>query len=239
MSVSASVDLHTHIGDAEPVAPPIRVLILSAIRFYRDGIAQALRSEKAIDVIGATADPIEAVAQLAESGPAVVLLDVEVPGSAALVRRMVETAPGTKVLALALDEEEDVVLACAEAGIAGYVASDASLADLVAAVCDAVRGEVTCPPRITGSLFRRVAALARDRRGTALDALTPREREVLCLICEGLSNKAIARQLGIEMPTTKNHVHRVLKKLGVGRRDAAAAWVHRLELYGEARRPPL
>lgn len=226
MSAMLSTNMPRLSETVDPGSGVIRVLILCPITLYRDGIADRLRREPGVEVVCAAAGPNEILDRLREPGSAVVLLDAAVPNQALLVRHMLETAPCTTVLALALDEDEERVLACAEAGISGYVPGHASLDDLVSAVRRAARGEVACPPRIAACLFRRLATLARERhRPMSLDTLTPREREVLALIGEGLSNKAIARRLGIGIATVKNHVHRVLDKLGVARRDAAAARV--------------
>jgi DNA-binding NarL/FixJ family response regulator len=123
---------------------------------------------------------------------------------------------------------EDQVVACAEAGIAGYVDRDASLRDLVATVRSVARGELLCSPRIAARLMRRVAELADQPRPPQTPAhLTRREREVVALIDEGLSNKEIAQRLNIELPTVKHHVHNVIEKLGVRSRLQAAAHVRR------------
>lgn len=228
MSTTAAVETieRPDVGAAAPGT--VRVLVVCPVRLYRDGIANRLRREPGMTVVGGVAGPEAALACLAESGPAVVLLDAAVLGSVDLVRRLSETAPGTTVLALALAEEGRAVVKCAEAGIVGYVPPRASLDDLVGAVRGAVHGELRCPPHIAGSLFRRLTTLARERRdpprrdAPRRAALTQREREVLDLLGEGHTNKAIARRLGIEVATVKNHVHRVLEKLDVKGRTAAA-----------------
>jgi DNA-binding NarL/FixJ family response regulator len=129
-----------------------------------------------------------------------------------------------KVVAFSVAETEDEICECAEAGIAGYVARDGSKEDLIAAVEYAVRGEVICSPRAAACLFRRLAAHVRTTRQRPREAaLTSREQDIIALIDKGLSNKEIARQLKISLPTVKNHVHNILEKLQVRRRGAAAA----------------
>ena len=121
---------------------------------------------------------------------------------------------------------ESDVLTCAEAGVAGFVPVEASLADLVATVEGVARGEFACSARIAGVLLRHVGNLALARTSPrALPALTARELEVLRLLDGRCSNKQIARQLGIEVATVKNHVHRLLEKLHVHRRMDAVATV--------------
>ena len=118
-----------------------------------------------------------------------------------------------------MPNHESEILAVAEAGIAGFVTSDASVAELVAAIESVARGEALCTPSVTAALMRRLASLARSwAEADPIEPLTAREREILELIDEGLSNKQIAQRLRIELPTVKNHVHRILGKLGVHRR---------------------
>jgi two-component system, NarL family, nitrate/nitrite response regulator NarL len=130
------------------------------------------------------------------------------------------------VLALTVPNRETEILAFAEAGIAGFVTLEASVAELVEAIESVARGEALCSPSVAAALLRRLASLAHSR--TSADPtgpLTAREREILALIDEGLSNKQIAQRLRIELPTVKNHVHHILVKLGADRRAEAAALV--------------
>jgi DNA-binding NarL/FixJ family response regulator len=105
----------------------------------------------------------------------------------------------------------------------GYVPRDASADELVRTVRSVARGELPCSPRIAAMLFRELATMDAAVPAPALASLTYREREVVALVDRGLSNKEIAAELGIELPTVKNHVHRVLEKLDVRGRSAAAA----------------
>jgi DNA-binding NarL/FixJ family response regulator len=142
----------------------------------------------------------------------------------AAIRALRERRPGTPIVGFGVEEVEGEVLACAEAGLAGYVPCDASLDDLVMRIQSVFRGELMCPPRIAASLFRRLESASANAApaATAL-ALTSREREVLTLIGGGLSNKEIAGRLNIEVSTVKNHVHNLLEKLQVTSRAQAAA----------------
>src|SRR5262249_35571818 len=132
----------------------------------------------------------------------------------------------TKIVACTLRELDEEVLACAEAGIAGFVAADSSGEDLVAAVRHAMRDELHCSPQMAGLLFRRVRALVTHRPHSVLPVtLTRRERQVLELLEQGMSNKEIGRALNISDTTVKTHVHYVIEKLQVHRRGEAAAWL--------------
>ena len=130
-----------------------------------------------------------------------------------------------RTVAFAVADVEADVLACAEAGISGYVAEDGSAEDLVAAVLRAVNGELVCPPRIAALLFARVAALSDRTFRAPAEPLTPREREIADLVASGLPNKSIACELSLAPATIKNHVHNILQKLSLQRRgELAASW---------------
>lgn len=202
----------------------ISVLIVAEIRLYREGLAEMLGAEPGIEIVGTAAGADAAVRMLRSLAPDIVLLDMAIPDNAWLVRALVAAVPGTRVVALAVPEIGREVLACAEAGVAGYVTRDASIEDVVAAVESAARGEVLCSPRIVATLFERIATLALERSPASIESrLTSRELEILDLIDQGLSNKEIARRLTIELSTVKNHVHNILEKLNVSRRGEAAA----------------
>ncbi len=116
------------------------------------------------------------------------------------------------------------MLACAEAGVSGFVSRNGSIHDVVTAVHCAVRNELVCSPRIAALLFSRVAAAGSKRLvDRDNDALIRREHEIVSLIMQGLSNKEISRQLRIQNATVKNHIHNILSKLQVRRRGEVAA----------------
>jgi DNA-binding NarL/FixJ family response regulator len=157
----------------------------------------------------------------------VVLLEVGIPGGLDAVVGNGHGARPTRILALGVPDEEDDVIACAEAGVAGYVMREDSLDALVVAIESVVRDEMLCSPRAAAALMRRVRVLSAERQEALGQKLTRRELEIVALIDEGLSNKAIAQRLCIELATVKNHVHNILEKLDVSRRAEAAARVRR------------
>ena len=201
------------------------VLIASDIRLYREGLVEALGSTDGIEVVGAVIDGRETLRELSRPETEVVLIHMAIPDSLATVRAIAQTHPQVNVVALGVPEIEREVIACAEAGISGYVPRDGSVAQLIAAVKNAVQGELTCSPRIARDLLRHVALLAAERldRDQGPWRLTPREMEIAKLVERGLSNKEIARELCIEISTVKNHVHSILERLNVQRRGEAAA----------------
>jgi two-component system nitrate/nitrite response regulator NarL len=202
-------------------AVPLRVAVVAEVCLYREGIANCLALRRETEVVATAGQRLDALDLLRRTHPDVLLLDLATPGAAEIVR---EARGATRVVALAITETADGVLACAESGVCGYVTRDASMEDLVRTLQAVARDELVCPPSIAASLFRHVGELASRRDGAqAPDALTPREREVVALIGQGLSNKEISRRLTIGLSTVKNHVHNVLEKLHVSRRSAAAA----------------
>ena len=207
----------------------IRVLIVAGIRFYREGIAAALTADARFELAGTAASAAQAATELDELAPDVVLLDLAGGGGPDIVRAFLGRVPGAQVVALGVTETDDHVLPLVEAGIAGYVTREGTVDDLLATVASVAAGETICSPRMTATLLRRVALLARDRRPAAGGGreLTRREREIVDLIDEGLSNKEIAARLRIELATVKNHVHNILDKLHVHRRAEAAAALRR------------
>jgi two-component system, NarL family, nitrate/nitrite response regulator NarL len=219
----ATISVPASTADPAPRGTPaLRLLIATEVRLYREGLATSLAERPEADVVGSAASGEEAVEALRRASPDMVLLDPDLPGAAEVLREARREPCGAAVVALAIHASAEGVVACAEAGMAGYVDRSASIDDLIRTLAAVARGEVPCPPRIAGSLFRRVGTLSRSAP-PEVDVLTPREREVLSLIDAGCSNKEIARRLHIGLSTVKNHVHNLLGKLGAERRGAAAA----------------
>jgi DNA-binding NarL/FixJ family response regulator len=201
------------------------LVVIAPIRLYREGLA-ALFAGRDGFVVAATAVAREdGLAQVQRSKPDVVLVALGPGAGAPLVRELVATHPEARVVMLGVTDDDPEVLPLAEAGVAGYVTTEASGDDIVLAVESVTRGETPCSPRLATTLLRRVATLAQERRAPGpLASLTARERQIVDLLGDGLSNKEIARGLQIEVTTVKNHVHHILEKLQVTRRSDAAAY---------------
>jgi two-component system, NarL family, nitrate/nitrite response regulator NarL len=208
---------------------PCPVFVIGEIRFYRESLAAFLADRAGLAVRGTAASATEAASLFENDGAPIVLLDVAHPADLNGVRQIRSVAPHAQVIALGLPELEREVLECAEEGIVGFVGRNRSLEELVGAIERAARGELECSPTLTAALLRHVGRLAAERRHAPGGVpLTPREHEIVVLIEQGLSNKEIARQLHIELPTVKNHVHNLLEKLHVATRGQAAALVRTL-----------
>lgn len=204
----------------------IRVVVAADVRFYREGLADLIARHPSCLVLGTAANRTETFDRVRESSPDIVLLDAAMPEGLQAVADIAACAPGVKVVVTALAETALTVLEWAEAGVAGYVPRDASLSDLIATIERTARGELQCSAQVAASMVRRLWTLSRavnDRHAGPVGQLTRREQEIMRLIEQGMSNKDIARQLGIGVATAKSHVHHILEKLHVRRRAQAAA----------------
>jgi DNA-binding NarL/FixJ family response regulator len=203
------------------VPRPFRAIVVGGVRLYCEGLAQRLQSHPVLTVVATATDVLRTYEAMRTLQPDVVLID-------ASARELLAAVPSLRamrevlVVAFAVGDLESDAIACAEAGVSAFVERDATLEDLVAAVERGARGELALSPRTTATLFRTLSALSRAVPTGPAD-LTLREQEILALIRQGLTNKEIAGQLRIRVPTVKNHVHRVLDKLGVSRRAEAIA----------------
>lgn len=206
---------------------PARVVIVVGVRLYRDGISAAFRRLEDFDLVATGSDIAQAAEMVRTYAADVVLLDLAGLDGPEVVRAVRAARDGVRVVILGIEEQAERVIPLLEAGAAGYVTREASLDELFDVARRAVEGEALCSPRVVASLAARLADLAAQRSGrSAIVDLTAREREIVDLIATGLSNKQIAGQLCIEVPTVKNHVHHILVKLQVERRGAVAALLH-------------
>lgn len=211
-------------------ADDIRVVLVAGVRLYREGLAAELRAQSGLRLVGLASDFDSAVSAVRMARPDVVLLDAGTSRTTELVSSLKEIHSLTHVIAFAVDESERDIELCAEAGVTGFVTRDVTVDGLVSAIRAAVRGELTCSPRMAAMLFQRVTALSnvaqtvRSAR-SLLASLTKRELEIAAFLASGSSNKEIGRELHIEITTVKNHVHHILQKLQVTSRSAAAAHV--------------
>jgi DNA-binding NarL/FixJ family response regulator len=213
------------------------VFVAAHVRLYRETLSDVLARDERLEVVGASGERREILAGVVAVEPDVVLLDPAAAQSMELIRELAEPTHRIKIVALALSEGEQDVIAYAEAGVSGFVTREESVGDLVATILRAARGELLCSPQVAGALLRRVISLAAERPGASLrQPLTARELEVASLLEEGLSNKQIAFRLHLEVPTVKHHVHHILRKLGVASRSEAAAHLRRRGLVVAGRR---
>ena len=218
---AAGADLATHpMGVVE--TRPLRIAIVSEVRFRREILAEFLERDASVSVVGLCADLAEVVALSPPLQADVVLVDADLPDGAAAARRTRQIKPDIRLIAYAVRETKDDVIAWAEAGVIGYIPNTVASADLVRLIVDIHGGEQPCSGRVAAELLRRIAvteSLGIGRNGPIPAVpLTRRERETAELIATGLSDKEIARRLNISVATAKLHVHNLLGKLNVQRR---------------------
>ncbi len=212
----------------------IRVVLVNALRILCNVIAAVLDNEPDIEVVGCTTTMDEAL-DLARRCD-VMVLSTLVPDDTAfkITQAVGEAGLPVKVLILGLAQSKEEILRYIEAGAAGYVLQDDSVDDLLAKVRATFDGQALVSPEIAALLMSRVTELAQvsaeaDTTPDISADLTPREREILMLIGQGLSNQAIATQLVIEVGTVKNHVHSILEKLKVSSRRDAVRFLDQLK----------
>jgi DNA-binding NarL/FixJ family response regulator len=206
--------------DADPGAltrAGARILIAAATTLYRDGVLEALRDHDRFLVVAVAQDEREFVWRVIAERPDVALLDVELLRAAAAKGLLPADDDGPRIVALAVGDRDEEISACADAGATEIVRRRADRDELLATIERALLGESRLPFLRTALAPERPSAPTREP-----PKLTPRELEIVRLIEEGATNKAIAFELGCSNSTVKNHVHALLVKLGVNRRAEAA-----------------
>ncbi|MEV0672726.1 response regulator transcription factor [Mycobacterium sp. NPDC050441] len=200
-----------------------RVLIVDDCTLYRDYLATVLVSHGAV-APGVAWDMPSLRAAVEATQPWVVLLNMGTRDSAALLRRVLSLSMQVRVIVLGVSEDDEPeIVACAEAGVAGYHLRTETLEDLLVLIHKVAAGESMCSPRVSAILLRRLSLLASQRQPTTKElVLTSREIQILRMLELGLANQDIADELCIAVHTVKNHVHSLLTKLGVSTRGQAA-----------------
>jgi len=216
----------------------IRVVLVDDEALVRGGLRLILGAEEGIEVVAEAANGREALDVVAATSPDVVMLDLRMPVLDGLgtLRALFEAGTTARVVILTtFDTDENVRSALAE-GASGFVLKDAPAEQLVAAIRAAAVGDAVLSPAVARRLGQELASVRRPAVPDTLDALTPREREVLLLMAEGASNAEIASQLFIGEGTVKTHVARVLDKIGVRDRLQAVVVAYRTGLAHQAQR---
>ncbi|AKA01807.1 LuxR family transcriptional regulator [Streptomyces noursei ZPM] len=217
---------------------PLRVFILDDHEVVRRGVRDLLEAEEDIEVVGEAGDARQALARVPAVRPDVAILDVRLGGAdddhegIEVCRELRARVPELGCLMLTSFDDDEALFGAIMAGAAGYVLKQIDGTALVNAVRTVAAGQSTLDPRTATRVMERLRGPGRDEavdEPSELDRLSPREREVLDLIGEGLTNRQIADRLFLAEKTVKNRVSAILAKLGVGRRVQAAMVVERLK----------
>jgi two-component system, NarL family, response regulator NreC len=205
----------------------IRLIIADDHAIMREGLVALLEDEPDLRVVGQAGGGLEAVALVRQQQPDIALLDITMPGMNGLevTRRLVAEQPEVKILILTMHEEEAFFFEALRAGAAGYMLKGASSEELLGAIRAVYEGGVYLPPQLAGGLVQDY--LTHQPQRPAHDPLTPREREVLTLIAQGLSNTEIAEQLVLSLNTVKSHRLRIYQKLNLHDRSELVAYALR------------
>jgi DNA-binding NarL/FixJ family response regulator len=202
----------------------INIAVVCGIRIYRDGIADQINRYDAMFVENVFPDCGSILSRLDTLDDDLVIADILMDGLIDLVERIKHDKPATKIIVLTYSGDEEKVYECVRLGVEGFVSNNDSFDDLKNCINAVLGGDFRYPSGVARSLAKRMSTGAAD---TAIDnplaVLTSRQSNVLKLLAKGLSNKEIARNLGIEVATVKNHVHDILDKLHVPSRFKAAA----------------
>ena len=198
---------------------PIRVLLVDDHQLVRAGLAALLDTADGVNVVGEAADGRQAIEQARQLRPDVILMDLSMPvmGGAAATREVLAELPGTSIVVLTSFSERDRVSEALAAGAIGYLLKDCEPRELIAAVRSAAAGHAPLDPRVAKALLPSTG-------GGSEPELSPRERQVLALVSEGMANKQIGRALGITERTVKAHLVNVFRRIGVSDRTSAALW---------------
>ena len=218
--------------------PRIRVLIADDQELIRYGLRLVLEAESDIDVVGEASDGGAAVSSAAHLVPDVVLMDVRMPGMSGIdaTRELSRRFPRIRVLVLTTYDLDEAAFGALQAGAAGFLLKNTPPAELVAAIRTVTAGDAVISSRVTSRLIEVALPQLAKRddapRQQALDALTPREQDVLLQVGRGLTNREIASALHLSESTVKAHFGRILDKLSLPNRVQAVILAYELGLVG-------
>jgi NarL family two-component system response regulator LiaR len=204
----------------------IKVLVVDDHQVVRQGLRTFLDLQEDISVIGEAEDGIQALELVRELKPDVVLMDLVMPHMDGIAATQQVRALGlsTKVIALTSFSEDDKVFPAIQAGAASYLLKDVSPDDLAEAIRAVHHGEARLHPDITRKLMEQVSKVRETSEDSSVEKLTDREREVICLVALGRSNREIARELFISEKTVKTHISNILSKLNLEHRTQLAIY---------------
>ena len=214
--------------------PVTTILIVDDHAIVREGLKMVLDLEADLEVVGQASGGGQAVAMAPDAWPDVVSMDVLMEGTDGIdaCRQIKSNLPDTRVLMLTSHSAPEAVEAAVLAGASGYLLKNGGREELLAGIRAVAAGESLLAPSVTASVLERFGQLARKEQSQEEDLLSGREKEVLALVAEGMTNREIAGQLIITDNTVRNHVSHIMDKLDMTRRAQAAAYAARRGIAG-------
>ena len=218
----------------------IRVLVADDQSMVRTGFRMLLSGEADIEVVAEASNGVEAVQQAARFNPTVVLMDIRMPEVDGLeaTRRILAADRDARVLILTTFDLDEYVYEALRAGASGFVLKDDPAEHLIDAVRTVAAGDALLSPTVTKRVIAQFTRIPRPSPLKALDELTEREREILLLIADGLSNAEIGQKLYISETTVKTHITHILQKLNLRDRVQAVVLAYETGLFDSGARPP-
>lgn len=215
----------------------IHILLIEDNRLLRDGLTALLKEQPDLRVVASPGNS-DADTKARRMKPAVILLDLGLrsQNSLRLLGLLKNSAPKARVIGMDLLPVQDDLVQYVQAGVSGFVLKDATFDDFLRTIRSVAKGVNVLPPPLTGSLFSQIVDHAASKgKGNPFSSvkMTRREREVIALIAEGLSNKDIAQRLHLATDTVKSHVHNILEKLALHTRLEIARFAHTDDSYRE------
>ena len=213
----------------------IRLMIVDDHEVVRSGLRMIFDPEEDLEVVGEAGSAAEAVQVASAVDPDVILMDVRMEGMSGIdaCREIKSVRPEVKVLMFTSFGEEEAVTASIVAGASGYLLKNMGRLELLKAIRGVAAGQSLLDPSVTRKVMERLARLSAREEERLVEALSDRERGVLALVAEGLTNKVIASNLVLSENTVRNHVSRILEKLGLSRRSEAASLATQHGLLGQ------
>lgn len=208
----------------------VNLAIISDIRIYREGLSHILDEIDFIKVVAAKENQNQLVELIEQQNIDIVMIDARVIEDSMILSQITENFPGLKIIVFAIPSNTAVFPVCVDSGVSGYLPINATIEDLIEAIEFVYRDRFYCSNNLVKNIFKRsrepISSVSQELKeassSSLIASLTKRERQLVSLIVDGLSNKEIAKHLNIEISTVKNHVHNILFKLGAESRTQVA-----------------
>jgi two-component system, NarL family, response regulator DevR len=212
-----------------------RILLVDDHEVVRLGLKSLLERHPQFEIVGEAASAREALEQVENNHPDVVVMDIRLPGTSGIeaCEEITSRFPETRVLMLTSYAEDEMLFSAIRAGASGYILKQIGGEELVKALEAVARGEALLDPAVTQRVFQEVRRAVKEEEASAFVHLSQQEKHVLLLVSEGRTNREIAKALFLGEGTVRNYVSSILSKLGVSNRAEAAAYAveHNLREY--------